>query len=664
RCASGNSNGGGPFYFEIDGTKISPDISVADSGDWDAWTSQTVSNVELNEGVHILRLVVVNGEFNLGKMTFTYNSALGYFPPVAHAGSNVSVILPATTATLDGSQSSDADTAVLQYNWEQIYGPSVIAFSDNTAESPDISNLEEGIYKVKLTVDDGTYSSTSSVLVIVTETGNTNPTVSITSPANNTDYKEGEDITITATASDLDGAVARVEFYDGTTKLGEDTTQPYSYVWSGAAIGDHQIHAKAIDDSNGESTSQTINVSVNEVNICTQTGTTALQGSFSTGYKSTFETVGTNVIVTFELLDTDKEGVVAYLWKESPFEETAMDHVSGLTFSKTLSGFTNGETISYACKFAFAGGMAVTKYFSYEVGSNCNVSDDDNDGVTNDVDQCPDTPAGEMVNANGCSDSQLDDDNDGVTNDVDQCPDTPDGSVVNSDGCLVLPSDNLQLTVTGESCPDQNNGQLVIEAAAIHNYVATINGTDHSFTNDLVISDLSPGNYTVCISIAAQQFEQCYQITLAESNPITGKSSVKSGKASIEISTGTAPYSVYVNREKVLETNAKKFSVPVVYGDILEVSTAALCEGLIERVITWLDDIRVYPNPTKDNWILKTQNINIFSIKVFDILGKNVISLSPNKSEAVIEGARLKTGVYFAEIETISGSGRIKLIKN
>jgi len=114
----------------------------------------------------------------------------------------------------------------------------------------------------------------------------------------------------------------------------------------------------------------------------------------------------------------------------------------------------------------------------------------------------------------------------------------------------------------------------------------------------------------------------------------------------------------------VLETNAKKFSVPVVYGDILEVSTAALCEGLIERVITWLDDIRVYPNPTKDNWILKTQNINISSIKVFDILGKNVISLSPNKSEAVIEGARLKTGVYFAEIETISGTGSVKLIKN
>ena len=42
-----------------------------------------------------------------------------------------------------------------------------------------------------------------------------------------------------------------------------------------------------------------------------------------------------------------------------------MTNTSGLVFTKTLGGFTQGETISYACKFAFAGGLAVTKYFSY-----------------------------------------------------------------------------------------------------------------------------------------------------------------------------------------------------------------------------------------------------------------------------------------------------------
>ena len=54
-----------------------------------------------------------------------------------------------------------------------------------------------------------------------------------------------------------------------------------------------------------------------------------------------------------------------------------MDHVSGLTFSKTVSGYSLGETISYACKFAFAGGLAVTKYISYVVGNDCSGSNDD-----------------------------------------------------------------------------------------------------------------------------------------------------------------------------------------------------------------------------------------------------------------------------------------------
>mgnify|MGYP002016809616 CR=1 FL=1 len=42
-----------------------------------------------------------------------------------------------------------------------------------------------------------------------------------------------------------------------------------------------------------------------------------------------------------------------------------------------------------------------------------NSLDDDEDGVINDVDQCPGTAAGASVNADGCSISQLDADGDG-----------------------------------------------------------------------------------------------------------------------------------------------------------------------------------------------------------------------------------------------------------
>ncbi|MGB1217950.1 MAG: carbohydrate-binding protein, partial [Saprospiraceae bacterium] len=78
RYASGNPNGGGPFHLEIDGNTMSPNISMTTTSDWDSWASKTINTIELTQGEHILRLVVTNGEFNLGKMDFVYASPLGY----------------------------------------------------------------------------------------------------------------------------------------------------------------------------------------------------------------------------------------------------------------------------------------------------------------------------------------------------------------------------------------------------------------------------------------------------------------------------------------------------------------------------------------------------------------------------------------------------------
>jgi beta-glucanase (GH16 family) len=113
---------------------------------------------------------------------------------------------------------------------------------------------------------------------------------------------------------------------------------------------------------------------------CSGTDTQAQQGSFSTGYHYAFETIGTDVKITFEMLDTDHVGVVAFLWKQDPFGETQMDHVSGNIFTKTITGQTIGSTIHYAVKFAYAGGLAVTKYFSYVVGNNCALGTENPEG--------------------------------------------------------------------------------------------------------------------------------------------------------------------------------------------------------------------------------------------------------------------------------------------
>jgi beta-glucanase (GH16 family) len=84
-------------------------------------------------------------------------------------------------------------------------------------------------------------------------TSNIAPTVSITSPANNAVLPTGN-ILIEASASDSDGAIAKVEFYNGAAYLGEDTTSPYSFIWASVSNGCYTITAKAIDNVGGSST--------------------------------------------------------------------------------------------------------------------------------------------------------------------------------------------------------------------------------------------------------------------------------------------------------------------------------------------------------------------------------------------------------------------------
>ena len=103
---------------------------------------------------------------------------------------------------------------------------------------------------------------------------------------------------------------------------------------------------------------------------CGGSDTQAQEGSFTIGYNYNFQTIGTDVKITFQLLDP-KVGLVAFLRNQSPFTETQMTNVSGQTFTRTITGQTLGTTITYAVKFAFSGGLAVTRFFSYVVGSNC-----------------------------------------------------------------------------------------------------------------------------------------------------------------------------------------------------------------------------------------------------------------------------------------------------
>lgn len=87
---------------------------------------------------------------------------------------------------------------------------------------------------------------------------------------------------------------------------------------------------------------------------------------------------------------------------------------------------------------------------------NANQSDSDDDGFGDACDQCSGTDANASVDNNGCANNQLDSDNDGVADDVDQCPGTPDNTAVDNTGC---PDANADSDMDGindaqDVCPD------------------------------------------------------------------------------------------------------------------------------------------------------------------------------------------------------------------
>jgi len=88
------------------------------------------------------------------------------------------------------------------------------------------------------------------------------PAVSVTAPAEGAAFAAGADIAITATCADNDGSVVLVEFFQGTTRLGQDISAPYEFTWSGAAEGTSSITARATDNGAAVNTSYPVTITV------------------------------------------------------------------------------------------------------------------------------------------------------------------------------------------------------------------------------------------------------------------------------------------------------------------------------------------------------------------------------------------------------------------
>jgi hypothetical protein len=95
-----------------------------------------------------------------------------------------------------------------------------------------------------------------------TAPSNLPPSVSITSPASGATFTAPANITISASASDSDGTVAKVDFYAGNTLVGSDTTSPFSVTWSSVPAGTYSLTAVATDNAGASTTSAAVSITV------------------------------------------------------------------------------------------------------------------------------------------------------------------------------------------------------------------------------------------------------------------------------------------------------------------------------------------------------------------------------------------------------------------
>jgi hypothetical protein len=92
---------------------------------------------------------------------------------------------------------------------------------------------------------------------------NNPPTATLTSPPANSTFSAPANVPLAALASDSDGTVSKVEFFQGTTKLGQATNSNYAFVWRNAPAGDFLLRAVATDNGGLSYTSKPVEIFIN-----------------------------------------------------------------------------------------------------------------------------------------------------------------------------------------------------------------------------------------------------------------------------------------------------------------------------------------------------------------------------------------------------------------
>ncbi|PTL78795.1 hypothetical protein DAT35_37685 [Vitiosangium sp. GDMCC 1.1324] len=225
-------------------------------------------------GPHSVRVAVSDG---LGGVVFQHWNVALNARPLANSQS--------ITLTEDSSKSipltafdADGDALSLRLVDPPAHGsltgslPSPLYLPEANYAGPDSFTFQ---------ANDGMEDSPLAAITLTVTPVNDAPSVRITSPAHGSSFAAPARVAFEVAASDVEGPIARVELYQGSTKVGEVTSAPFSFALEGLAAGSYGFSAKAYDSAGlvSSSTSITVNVLAPTLSVSASDSTAAEPGS-------------------------------------------------------------------------------------------------------------------------------------------------------------------------------------------------------------------------------------------------------------------------------------------------------------------------------------------------------------------------------------------------
>ena len=256
------------------------------SGTFSAGTTVTLSATATDSDGTVASVEFFDGTTSLGIATsapysLPWTAALGAHTFTARATDNLGAQTTSAAVTISISTGSNVVLCAAE-------GGNCVLPSGTVA---DVSYGASGLFVVKRNLSGSVpctnqYFGTdpapgklkSCYYTPVTQSSNVAPTVVLTSPTASGTYSARSMVALSATATDSDGTVAKVEFFDGTTSLGIATSAPYSLSWI-ATLGTHTFTARATDNLGAQTTSAAVTISIstgNNVVICAAEGGTCV----------------------------------------------------------------------------------------------------------------------------------------------------------------------------------------------------------------------------------------------------------------------------------------------------------------------------------------------------------------------------------------------------